>query len=143
MVLKSVIIGLVCLSGCATVGGGYSTGGQMPYAQDCAVRLRPPSPDKIPVMNGSVSTDGKIVRLNPAEVPQNGIMQRDTHHCEKPGPNSTRITVNTPGFDIVLVKKLPDTTPAAVSDGLADYSIDSLPRGQWKQLKDRWQDADR
>ena len=37
--------------------------GQMPYAQDCAVRLRPPSPDKIPVMNGSVSTDGKVVAI--------------------------------------------------------------------------------
>ena len=143
MVLKSVIIGLVCLSGCATVGGGYSTGGQMPYAQDCAVRLRPPWPEKIPVINAVISKDGKVARIRTDELPPDGIMQRNTLYCEKPGPNSTRITVDTKGFDIVQVKKLPDTTPAAVSDGLADYSIDSLPRGQWKQLKDRWQDADR
>lgn len=54
----------------------------MPYAQDCAVRLRPPDPQKVPVMHGVVSPDGKTVTMAIADVPPDGIMQRDTEFCE-------------------------------------------------------------
>ena len=81
-------------------------------AQDCAVQVRPPDPAKIPVMHGLVSTDGKSVRMAVADVPPDGVMQRDTRHCEGAAVGGTRATVQRPGFDIVKLTKLPGSNPA-------------------------------
>ena len=98
---------------CASVGRpGVQTGGAMPWAQDCAVQVRPPDPAKIPVMHGLVSTDGKSVRMAVADVPPDGVMQRDTRHCEGAAVGGTRATVQRPGFDIVKLTKLPGSNPA-------------------------------
>lgn len=137
-----MMLPLLWCFGCAGVSGGVQTGGQMPYAQDCAVRLRPPSPDKIPVMHGLVSTDGKSVRMAVADVPPDGVMQRDTRHCEGAAVGGTRATVQRPSFDIVKLTKLPGSNPAAIS-AEADYALASLPRAEWFSLKDRWPEATR
>ena len=111
-------------------------------AQDCAVQVRPPDPAKIPVMHGLVSTDGKSVRMAVADVPPDGVMQRDTRHCEGPAVGGTRATVQRPGFDIVKLTKLPGSNPAVIS-AEADYALASLPRTEWASLKDRWPEATR
>ena len=131
-----------CTVGCAGVSGGLQTGGQMPYAGDCAVQVRPPDPAKVPVMHGLVSTDGKSVRMAVADVPPDGVMQRDTRHCEGAAVGGTRATVQRPGFDIVKLTKLPGSNPAAIS-AEADYALASLPRAEWVSLKDRWPEATR
>jgi len=111
-------------------------------AQDCAVQVRPPDPAKIPVMHGLVSTDGKSVRMAVADVPPDGVMQRDTRHCEGAAVGGTRATVQRPGFDIVKLTKLPGSNPAVIS-AEADYALASLPRTEWASLKDRWPEATR
>ena len=118
-------------------------------AQDCAVQVRPPDPAKIPVMHGLVSTDGKSVRMAVADVPPDGVMQRDTRHCEgaavggtRAAVGGTRATVQRPGFDIVKLTKLPGSNPAVIS-AEADYALASLPRTEWASLKDRWPEATR
>ena len=111
-------------------------------AQDCAVQVRPPDPAKNPVMHGLVSTDGKSVRMAVADVPPDGVMQRDTRHCEGAAVGGTRATVQRPGFDIVKLTKLPGSNPAVIS-AEADYALASLPRTEWASLKDRWPEATR
>ena len=59
----------------------------------------------------------RLSRLNPTDEFHQMESCRGPLRTAKARPNSTRITVDTKGFDIVQVKKLPDTTPAAVSDG--------------------------
>ena len=112
------------------------------YAQDCAVRKRPPDPDKIPVMNGSVSTDGKTVMMAVSDVPHDGIMQRDTQHCEAAAVGGTRKTEPRKGFDIVKLTRAVGATPAATAS-VAEYKLESLPRQQWPALADRWPEATR
>ena len=114
----------------------------MPYAQDCAVRLRPPSPDKIPVMHGVVSEDGKTVMMTVSDVPADGIMQRDTRHCEAAAIGGTRKTEPRKGFDIVLLKRAGNATPAATAN-MAEYKMERLPRSEWAALVDRWPEAAR
>lgn len=140
MILMSLL--WCCTVGCAGVYGGVQTGGQMPYAQDCAVRLRPPSPDKIPVMHGVVSEDGKTVMMAVADVPQDGIMQRDTQHCEAAAVGGTRKTEPRKGFDIVKLTRAVGATPAATAN-VVEYKLESLPRQQWSALADRWPEATR
>jgi hypothetical protein len=128
---------------CAGVTGGLQTGGgQMPYAQDCAVRKRPPDPDKIPVMHGLVASDGKTVKMVIADVPSDGIMQRDTQFCERAAIGGTRKTEQSHAFDLVKLTALTGATPAAATTE-REYRLESLPRAQWSTLADRWPDATR
>lgn len=128
--------------GCAGVSGGLQSGGQMPYAQDCAVRLRPPDPQKVPVMHGVVSPDGKTVTMAIADVPPDGIMQRDTEFCESAAIGGTRKTEPRKGFDVVKLTRAVAVTPAATAS-VAEYKLESLPRQQWPALADRWPDGTR
>lgn len=131
-----------CTVGCAGVSGGVQTGGQMPYAGDCAVRKRPPGPDKIPVMHGAVSTDGLSVTMTVTDVPADGIMQRDTEFCEAAAVGGKRKTEPRKGFDIVKLTRTGSATPAATAN-VAEYKLESLPRQQWSVLADRWPEATR
>jgi hypothetical protein len=135
------MLSLLWCFGCAGVSGGLQTGGgQMPYAQDCAVRKKPPDPDRIPVMRGVVSEDGKTVMMSIADVPADGIMQRDTDHCEAAAVGGTRATNKKKGFDIVKLTRAVGVTPAATAS-MAEYKLESLPRQQWSALADRWPEA--
>ncbi len=138
-----MMLPLLWCFGCAGVSGGVQTGGQMPYAQDCAVRLRPPSPDKIPVMHGVVSEDGKTVMMTVSDVPADGIMQRDTRHCEAAAIGGTRKTEPRNGFDIVKLTRTTGSATPAVTLTVAEYKLESLPRQQWPALADRWPEATR
>lgn len=141
MILLSLL--WCCTVGCAGVSGGLQTGGQMPYAQDCAVRLRPPSPDRIPVMHGVVSEDGKTVMMTVSDVPADGIMQRDTRHCEAAAIGGTRKTEPRNGFDIVKLSRTTGSATPAATASVAEYKLESLPRQQWSALADRWPEATR
>ena len=46
-------------------------------------------------------TVGKTVMMAVADVPLDGIMQRDTNHCEAAATGGTRKTEPRKGFDIV------------------------------------------
>ena len=111
-------------------------------AQDCAVRKRPPDPDKIPVMHGAVSTDGLSVTMTVTDVPADGIMQRDTEFCEAAAVGGKRKTEPRKGFDIVKLTRTGSATPAATA-AVAEYKLESLPRQQWSALADRWPEATR
>lgn len=115
----------------------------MPYAGDCAVRKRPPDPDRIPVMHGIVADDGKSVMMSIADVPPDGIMQRDTNHCEAAATGGTRKTEPRKGFDIVKLTRVTGSATPAATANVAEFKLESLPRSKWGALADRWPEATR